>query len=93
MADMENEKGVEVKDSKKKKKDKKPNIFVRMFKRIKRFFFESISELKKVTWLSKTETRKSSLLVFASVIAISVAIGIVDLLLTLAIQGLGNLFY
>ena len=70
MADL-NEKDLEVQSSKATKaeakaakaKPKKPNFLVRMFRRIRSFTRESISEMKKVTWLSRSETFKSSLVV------------------------------
>ena len=74
-----------------KKSDKKPNVFVRIGKRIARFWRESISELKKVVWMSGKELRKSTLLVVVSVIAISIIIGLVDYLFTIAIQGFASL--
>ena len=61
-----------------KKHEKKPNIFVRFGQKLKKLFRDVISEMKKVVWLSKAETKKSSLLVIVTVIAIAAAIGVVD---------------
>ena len=61
------------------KTEKRPNIFVRAVRRIVKFFRESASELKKVTWLSKNETVKSTVVVAVSVIVFSVAIAVIDL--------------
>ena len=69
-----------VADNKKeeKKANKKPNIFVRIGRRIKKFFKDYISELKKVVWLSKSDVRKNSAIVIVSVVVCAVAILIVD---------------
>ena len=61
-----------------KSQDKKPNIFVRLGKKIKKLCRDLGSEMKKVVWLSKSETKKSSVLVIVTVIAIAAAIGVVD---------------
>ena len=94
MADL-NEKNIESTEeksaSKKKDKNKKPNFFVRMFKGIGRFIRDCISEMKKVTWLSRKETKKSSLVVLAVVIAIGALIGILDTALEFGVLGLFKL--
>ena len=75
-----NEKLPEVaKESKPEKKaEKKPNFFVRAINRVKKFFKDYSSELKKVSWLSKTEVRKNSIIVISSVVVCAVAILLVD---------------
>lgn len=97
MADL-NEKNIESTDEKgaskeKAKKDKKPNFIVRAFKGIGRFIRDCISEMKKVTWLSRKETSKSSLVVLVVVIALSALIGILDTALEFGILGLFNLVH
>ena len=62
----------------KSKGEKKENFFVRLWKKIKKLCRDLGSEMKKVVWLSKTETKKSSVLVIVTVIAIAAAIGVVD---------------
>ena len=52
---------------------KKPNIFVRMGRRIGKFFRDYHSEMKKVVWTSKDELRKSTKIVLVTVAAIGVA--------------------
>ena len=74
-----------------KSKAKKPNIFVRMFKRIGSFTRECISEMKKVTWLSRSETFKSSLVVLVITVALAALIGILDTGLELGVNGLRTL--
>ena len=46
------------------------------------FFGEVISELKKVTWPTREETTRLTLLVIAISIAIGIALGIIDMLFT-----------
>lgn len=57
---------------------KKENFFVRTWKKIKKFSVDTFHEMKKVVWMPKTELKKSSLLVIVAVLAVAVAIGIVD---------------
>ena len=65
-------------------KEKKPSIFARAA----RFFRECVSEMKKVTWLSRKETTKSTLVVLTVVVALSVLIGVLDTALEFGILGL-----
>jgi len=62
----------------KNKGEKKENFFVRFGKKIKKLCRDLVSEMKKVVWLSKSETKKSSILVIVTVVAIAAAIGVVD---------------
>ena len=62
----------------KNKGEKKENFFVRFGKKIKKLCRDLVSEMKKVVWLSKDETKKSSILVIVTVVAIAAAIGVVD---------------
>jgi len=68
------------KKTKSKPVAKKPNFFVRVWKRICKFFKDTVGELKKVVWTPKDELRKSTKLVIFTVVALSVAIAIVDTL-------------
>lgn len=103
MADL-NEKNIDANASEtpaketKPAKVKKPNFFVRMWRGIvrmwkgsARFIRDCISEMKKVTWLSRKETRKSSFVVLVVVIALSALIGIIDTALEFGILGLYHL--
>ena len=85
------EKTEESDKAKKPAKEKKPNFFVRMFRGIGRFVRDCISEMKKVTWLSRKETMKSSFVVLVVVIALGALIGILDTALEFGILGLYNL--
>ena len=74
-----------------KQSPKKPNIFVRMGRAIKKFFRDLISEMHKVVWLSGKETRKQTVIVVVTVIAVSIVIGLVDLGFSQGIRGLSQL--
>ncbi|MDY3845982.1 MAG: preprotein translocase subunit SecE [Eubacteriales bacterium] len=87
----ENQTNSTAKAKESKKKDKKPNFFVRLGRRIAKFCRESWSELKKVVWMSGKELRKSTLLVVVSVIILSAAIALIDYAFTVAIQGIAGL--
>ncbi len=71
--------------------DKKPNIFVRMGRKIATFWREYSSEAKKVTWMSWKDVRKNTVLVVVVAVAISVVIGLLDFGLSHAISALGQL--
>ncbi len=75
-----------------KPKEKKPNIFVRTARAIRRFFSEYKSEMKKVTWMNATDVRKSSLLVCVSVVIVGVAVLGIDSAFSLIINLLGKLY-
>ncbi len=78
----------EVKKAAKPKKPKKPNIFKRLFKYLR----ECRSEMKKVTWLSRKETVKSSIIVIVVTAALCAVIGILDTALEMGLLvGLSNL--
>ena len=82
-----------VKESKKKVKpiEKKPNFFVRVGKRIKKFFKDVVGEMKKVVWTSKEDLKKSTKLVLATVVAVGLAIAVVDTVCSLIINSLAGL--
>ena len=82
----------EAKAPKAKAKEKKPNFLVRTFKRIGSFTRECISEMKKVTWLSRAETFKSSLVVVVIAVALAALIGVLDTGLEFGVNGLRNLW-
>ncbi len=60
------------------KKEKKTNIFVRIWKRCTKFCKDVVGEMKKVSWTPKTELAKNTRLVLVTVIAFGVAIALVD---------------
>lgn len=61
------------------KNQKKENVFVRFGKKVAKLCKDTVGELKKVAWLPKNELVKSSKLVVVTVVAVSVAIAVVDL--------------
>ena len=65
----------------------KGNIFKRFGKGVK----DVIGELKKVVWTSKTEVWKSFQLVIATVVAVSVAIAVIDYVSSLVINTIAGL--
>lgn len=68
-------KAQEKKADKKPAKEKKPSLFSRMAK----FFREYKAELKKVTWSSREDTFKNTVVVGVSVIVVGVVIGLLDI--------------
>ena len=78
---------------KKSKEEKKPNFFVRTWGKIKKFFRDYVSEMKKVVWLSRKETIRSSVVVVVLVVILSIAIALVDTGLEYGVIGLRNLGY
>ena len=81
-----------VKENKKKKPvEKKPNFFVRLARRIKKFFKDIVGEMKKVVWTSKEELKKSTKLVLVTVVAVGLAIAVVDTVCSLIINSLAGL--
>ena len=75
----------------KNKGEKKENFFVRFGKKIKKLCRDLVSEMKKVVWLSKNETKKSSILVIVTVVAIAAAIGVVDTVFSAVINLIAGL--
>lgn len=67
---------------------KKRNIFVRAGSRIKRFFRELRSELKKVVWPSKSQMVNNTLIVLLCVVLVGVFIWVFDLVASLVVQGI-----
>ena len=57
----------------------KENFFVRIWNKIKKFSKDTVSELKKVSWTSKTELFKSTKLVVITVLAVCIVIALIDL--------------
>ena len=69
----------------------KENVFVRIWNKIKKFFKDTVSELKKVSWTSKTELFKSTKLVVITVVAVCIAIALIDLGASWVINSLAGL--
>lgn len=69
----------------------KENVFVRIWNKIKKFSKDTVSELKKVSWTSKTELIKSTKLVVVTVIAVCIAIALIDLGASWVVNSLAGL--
>ncbi|MEA4964312.1 MAG: preprotein translocase subunit SecE [Oscillospiraceae bacterium] len=70
---------------------KKENFFVRTFKRIKKWFREMKSELKKVVWPTKKQILNNVLITLACVLVVGVFIWVFDLGSNLAVEGIISL--
>jgi len=79
------------KKAKEKPVEKKPNWFVRVWRKIVKLCKDTAGELKKVVWTPKAEVFKSFKLVIATVVAIGVAIAIIDLAASFIINGFAGL--
>ena len=62
----------------KKPAAKKENVFKRIWKKFVKLCKDTVGEMKKVVWLSKAELGKSTKLVVVTVLAVAVAIAVVD---------------
>ncbi len=81
-----------VKEKKKTKPvEKKPNFFLRAGKRIAKFTKDIVGEMKKVVWTSKEDLKKSTKLVLVTVVAVGLAIAVVDTVCSLIINSLAGL--
>ena len=69
---------------------KKDNFFVRFGKRFAKLCKDTVGELKKVSWVSKTELKKSTKLVIVTVIAFAVVILAIDSLSSLIINAIAG---
>lgn len=78
-------------DKKEAKKDAKPNVFVRFGKKIAKITKDTAGELKKVTWTPKAEVFKNFKLVIATVVAVGLAIAVVDVASSLIINSIAGL--
>ena len=74
MAEIEKTTAAAEKKAEKKPADKKPSLG----SRIAKFFRDYKAELKKVTWASREDTMKNTLVVAVTVIIAGAAIGILD---------------
>ena len=70
---------------------KKPNFFVRVWRKICKLFKDVVGEMKKVVWTSKSELKKSTKIVIVTVVVFAVAIAVVDVLFFNGIELLAGL--
>lgn len=74
-------------DKKKTSKDRKPGLG----SKIKNFFKNNKSEMKKISWYGKAQTAKSTGVVIVVLLVASVAIGLIDLGLSKLLMWIGQL--
>ncbi len=74
-------------DKKKTSKDRKPGLG----SKIKNFFKNNKSEMKKISWYGKAQTAKSTGVVIVVLLIASVAIGLIDLGLSKLLMWIGQL--
>ena len=60
-------------------KQKRPNFFVRVAKKLAKLCTDTVGELKKVSWTPFKEVSKSFKLVVATVVAVAAVIMLIDL--------------
>ena len=82
------EKKETVKKAADKPKKDKPSIGAR----IKKFFRDYASELKKITWSPKKDVKNNTILVLVSIILVGVFIFLLDLIFSGGISLLGKLY-
>ena len=70
----------EKKSSEKKAKPavKKENFFTRIWKKLVKLCKDTVGEMKKVVWTPKNEVSKNTKLVLVTVVAVGIAIAVVD---------------
>ena len=66
--------------------------FAKIWNKIKKFCKDTVSELKKVSWTSKTELFKSTKLVVVTVVAVCIAIALIDLGASWVINSIAGLW-
>ena len=76
---------------KKEKAEKKPNFFVRACKKLGKLCKDLVGEMKKVVWTSKEELFKSTKIVLATVVAVGLAIAVVDTLFSWLINSIAGM--
>ena len=74
-----------------KKSNKKPFFLVRVWNKLCKLAKDVAGEMKKVVWTPKKELKKSIKLVLATVVAIGVAIAIVDTGFSVIINSIAGL--
>ena len=71
---------------------KKVNWFARTWGKVRKYFRELRSELKKVVWSTPKQVAKNTLIVVACVLVVGVFIWLFDFVAQTGITGLFNLF-
>jgi preprotein translocase SecE subunit len=70
---------------------KKPNFFVRVWRKICKFTKDVCGEMKKVVWTPKDELKKSTKLVLVIVATVAIAIAIIDTTFSWVINSIAGL--
>ena len=71
--------------------NRKQNIFVRAGARIKKFFREMRSEMKKVVWPTKSQLINNTIIVLVCVLVVGIFIWAFDAIANLVVQGIISL--
>ena len=71
-----------------KSEEKRPNVFVRFFRHIAKWFREMKSELKKVVWPSRKQVINNTLVVITMIIICGIFIWLFDWIAGIAIKAL-----
>ena len=79
------------KKTKSKSEEQKPNFFVTTGKKLAKFCKDTVGELKKVVWTSKSEVWKSFQLVIATVVGVSVIVAVIDTVSSFVINNIARL--
>ena len=72
------------KPAEKKPAEKKPGVFARM----KKYFRDTKSEVKKVAWPTKQQTINNTGVVIACIVVVGAFIGVLDAVFTFGLQAL-----
>ncbi len=67
------------------REEEKPNIFSRMGTGIRRWFNESVGELRKVTWPTRKEATNLTVVVLIVTVIMSIYLGALDFIFSKAI--------
>ncbi|MBQ6798462.1 MAG: preprotein translocase subunit SecE [Oscillospiraceae bacterium] len=71
--------------------NKKENFFVRAFKRVKKWFREMKSELKKVVWPTKKQVLHNVLITLVCCAVVGLCIWVLDLASSFVVEGIISL--
>ena len=71
--------------------NKKENFFVRAFKRVKKWFREMKSELKKVVWPTKKQVLNNVLITLVCCAVVGLCIWVLDLASSFVVEGIISL--
>ena len=74
-----------------KSQEKKPNALKTLANKLVKFLKDTKGELKKVVWTSKSDVWKSFELVIASVVAVSLAIAVIDYVSSFIINSIASI--